>query len=110
MNNIILKPCPLCNGEASIELDGARIGTSRQSCIVVCLDCGCSVESNETENRCGTIWNTREHESVEKLKLLNSLLTAVIEKIQIENSISKVSAYREIELLIANMINDKELL
>jgi Lar family restriction alleviation protein len=50
-----LKPCPFCNGEPRFE----RIGTPRLSCIVACLDCGASLESNEVGERSGTNWNSR---------------------------------------------------
>ena len=48
-----LKPCPFCGGSAEVE----REGTSRQSCIVSCTDCGCKLESNETGY--GYYWNCR---------------------------------------------------
>lgn len=51
----ILKPCPFCGGSASFE----RIGTHRQSCIVVCDDCGCRLESGDVGERSGTSWNRR---------------------------------------------------
>lgn len=54
-----LKPCPFCGGEATLESDGARIGSHRQSCIVVCLECGCTLESNEEGDSCGNQWNIR---------------------------------------------------
>lgn len=48
-----LKPCPFCGGAAVVE----REGTPRQSCIVLCEDCGCRLESNE--NGAGHDWNQR---------------------------------------------------
>ena len=54
-----LKPCPFCGGEATLEYDGARKGTHSQSCIVLCLECGCTLESNEEGDSCGRQWNTR---------------------------------------------------
>ncbi len=48
-----LKPCPFCGGEAEVE----REGTSRQSCIIDCADCGCRLESNEIG--AGDAWNRR---------------------------------------------------
>jgi Lar family restriction alleviation protein len=48
-----LKPCPFCGGEAEVE----REGTSRQSCIIACADCGCRLESNE--RGAGEEWNRR---------------------------------------------------
>lgn len=51
-----LKPCPFCgNDEPSFE----RMGTPRQSCIVVCGNCGCRHESSDEGARSGTQWNTR---------------------------------------------------
>lgn len=38
-----LKPCPFCGHAADIK----REGTSRQSMIVECTNCGASAESNE---------------------------------------------------------------
>jgi Lar family restriction alleviation protein len=54
-----LLPCPFCGGEASMDIDGGRRGTSRQSCIVVCLHCGCTLESGDEGSRCGMTWNQR---------------------------------------------------
>ncbi len=48
-----LKPCPFCGGEAEVE----REGTSRQSCIIDCANCGCRLESNEIG--AGDAWNRR---------------------------------------------------
>lgn len=50
-----LKPCPFCNGSAVLE----RLGTNRVSCIILCEDCGCRLESNETDQWCGEAWNHR---------------------------------------------------
>jgi Lar family restriction alleviation protein len=55
MDKKMLEPCPFCGGEPRFE----RIGTSRLSCIVACLDCGASLESNEVGVRSGTNWNRR---------------------------------------------------
>jgi hypothetical protein len=49
-----LKPCPFCYGVAEFE----RSGTSRQSTIVVCTECGARLETNETHNA-GQEWNAR---------------------------------------------------
>ena len=51
---IKLLPCPFCGGNAEIEQEG----TGRQSCIVRCTNCGCSLESSESFNS-GSSWNTR---------------------------------------------------
>ena len=48
-----LKPCPFCGSEAECE----RVGTNRQSCIVSCTNCHCSLESNEIGY--GYFWNFR---------------------------------------------------
>lgn len=50
-----LLPCPFCGGAAYFE----RHGTHRQSCIVACQDCGCSLETGEVGNDCGGMWNHR---------------------------------------------------
>ena len=49
-----LKPCPFCGGQAEIE----RRGTTRQSTIYACLECGCRLETGETFNL-GVDWNER---------------------------------------------------
>ncbi len=60
-----LKPCPFCGGVAEFE----RIGTNRVSCIVTCGDCGCMLETSETNASCGEGWNTREIEDeIKRLK------------------------------------------
>jgi len=51
----ILLPCPFCGGEAYFE----RIGDRRQSEIVRCEDCGCSLESSNTGGLKTTDWNNR---------------------------------------------------
>lgn len=50
-----LKPCPFCGGQAEYE----RQGTSRQSCIVACTQCGCRHESSDQDWYNGSQWNTR---------------------------------------------------
>lgn len=51
----LLHKCPFCGGTAQFE----RLGTPRQSCIVVCEECGATLESNETGKFCGEQWNRR---------------------------------------------------
>jgi ribosomal protein L37AE/L43A len=50
-----LKECPFCGGEAEFD----RIGTSRQSEIVKCTDCHCTLESSDQDHYSGSSWNTR---------------------------------------------------
>lgn len=51
-----LKPSPFCgNKEVSFE----RLGTSRQSCIVECGNCGCRHESSDEYEMSGRSWNER---------------------------------------------------
>ena len=50
-----LLPCPFCGGKAEFE----RMGTSRQSCIVVCDSCGARLESSDEYQRSGSRWNDR---------------------------------------------------
>lgn len=52
-----LKPCPFCGGEAAFD----RKGTPKQSTIVVCDACLCTLESGETFNH-GSAWNHRPGE------------------------------------------------
>ncbi len=51
-----LKPCPFCGGEASIK----RMGTSRVSMQIECLDCNADVETGETWINENSHWNARE--------------------------------------------------
>ena len=54
--SIELLPCPFCGHERpSFE----REGTPRQSCIVVCGNCGCRHESSDEDERSGSSWNDR---------------------------------------------------
>ena len=54
-----LKPCPFCCGKPTMDDDRARRGTARQSCIVVCTECGCRHESGDEYEMSGSSWNTR---------------------------------------------------
>ncbi len=54
ITNKDLLPCPFCGGEAEFE----RVGTRKQSCIIACTNCGCTLESNETWNS-GQAWNNQ---------------------------------------------------
>ena len=72
-----LKPCPFC-GCKDIEIE--RVGTSRASCIVVCTECGCKLESNETG--AGMLWNTRAESAElatlrEQVKVLREALECI---------------------------------
>lgn len=49
-----LKPCPFCGGKAEIT----QLGSMRQSTIVACEYCGCSLETGEVFNP-GERWNER---------------------------------------------------
>lgn len=51
-----LKPCPFCFGAAEVD----RMGSKRQSMIISCEDCGCSVETGETSIHDQITWNKRE--------------------------------------------------
>jgi len=51
-----LLPCPFCGHETP---EFVRMGDSRQSCIVECGWCGCTHESSDEGDACGTSWNTR---------------------------------------------------
>ena len=51
-----LKPCPFC-GHDTPEFE--RLGNRRQSCIVICGNCGCRHESSDEGERCGSSWNER---------------------------------------------------
>jgi len=78
-----LKPCPFCGHGAACE----RVGTNRQSCIVICTDCGCSLESGETGDDCGTKWNTRaDDKEVSKLKEQLAIAVDFIEKVYSDES------------------------
>lgn len=51
-----LKSCPFCGGKAEIE----RYGNRRQSCIVVCTQCGCRLEGSDEDDESGSQWNKRQ--------------------------------------------------
>ena len=55
-----LLPCPFCDHDTP---EFERLGTGRQSCIVVCGNCGCRHESGDELDDCGKSWNTRAIES-----------------------------------------------
>lgn len=55
-----LKPCPFCNGSATIE----RYGNASYSTIYTCDECGCRLETGEEFNH-GSCWNTRATASLE---------------------------------------------
>ena len=55
MGNRELKPCPFCGGEAEYK----RVGNPRQSEIVGCTDCHCTLESSDQDHYSGSSWNTR---------------------------------------------------
>lgn len=55
ISTIELKPCPMCGGEAEV----VRVGTTRQSSIVECTECGLSLEANEQPWYTGSAWNKR---------------------------------------------------
>lgn len=50
-----LKPCPFCGGKAEFE----RYGDRRQSCIVICTNCGARHESSDQGWHNGYSWNSR---------------------------------------------------
>lgn len=52
---VTLLPCPFCGGAAEF----VRSGTSRQSCIVNCTECGASLESADEGDSSGRTWNMR---------------------------------------------------
>lgn len=65
-----LLPCPFC-GHDSPEFE--RMGTSSQSCIVICGNCGARHESGDEYLRSGLSWNTRaalSHPSPQGWKLV----------------------------------------
>ena len=51
-----LLPCPFC-GHDTPEFE--RMGSPKQSCIVICGMCGCRHESSDENERNGESWNTR---------------------------------------------------
>ena len=54
-----LKQCPMCGGEAEI----IGLGSNRVSSLIECIDCGLSLESNETHWNTGSWWNERVNKS-----------------------------------------------
>lgn len=53
---VALLPCPFC-GHDTPELE--RMGTPRQSCIVICGNCGARHESSDEGANSGSSWNER---------------------------------------------------
>jgi hypothetical protein len=51
-----LSPCPFCGCEAEVS----RMGSGRQSMIITCTDCGCTLESGETFLGPHCSWNSRK--------------------------------------------------
>ena len=63
MNKLYLLPCPFC-GDANPEVE--RLGTARQSMIVVCTNCGCRMESGDVTGLTkdsNLAWNRRHNPS-----------------------------------------------
>lgn len=71
-----LKPCPFC-GHDTPEFE--RIGTSRQSCIVVCGDCGARHESSDEYERSGSSWNQRATPTAQEAPAEVKLCALVLE-------------------------------
>lgn len=67
---ISLKPCPFCNGKADI----IRMGNHRQSMIISCEDCGCTLETGETFISDSLSWNSRADYKKEKIDAVIALL------------------------------------
>ena len=51
-----LLPCPFCGNETP---EFERVGSPRQSCIVICGHCGARHESSDEGSRNGSSWNQR---------------------------------------------------
>lgn len=51
-----LLPCPFCGNETP---EFERVGSPRQSCIVICGSCGARHESSDEGSRNGSSWNQR---------------------------------------------------
>ena len=70
MMHQVLKACPFCGGRPTI-----RLGTQRQSCIIICDECGARLESNESYELCGEQWNNRNKmDDAERTKLLQKVV------------------------------------
>lgn len=74
MTETQLLPCPFCGSEAIFE----RRGTARQSCIVVCTNCGCRHESGDEEGWNGSSWNDRFQPKVKPGDELGALWRAIV--------------------------------
>jgi hypothetical protein len=75
MEDIELKNCPFCNGEAVIE----QQGTNRISTIYSCCDCGCRLETGETWQT-PQRWNTRTSDT--RISTLTAQLEEAREALQ----------------------------
>ncbi len=74
--------CPFCGAKSAYV---ERAGTSKASCIVVCGECGCRLESNEVGS--GKRWNTRH--------LPESLI--LVDKARWQDFINKEELEKELE-------------
>ena len=71
-----LKPCPFCG---SAEPVFERVGTSRQSCIVVCGNCGARHESCDEGEDSGASWNRRAQPAQAVPVLTESELRSILQ-------------------------------
>lgn len=92
-----LKPCPFCGGDADFK----RVGTAKMSCIVSCIDCGCTLEANEVGEACGTTQNARSNADVKQA------LFRVDEKINQESRMTK-NAKTFAVAIVLNELSDIE--
>lgn len=73
MDEMELRPCPFCGKAAEFE----RRGDRRQSCIVVCSECGARHESGDTWNS-GSSWNRRAEPAMPDLSFLRTVTRAPV--------------------------------
>lgn len=66
MNTPTLLPCPFCGND---EPEFERLGTPRQSCIVICGNCGARHECSDEGVHSGSQWNTRHADPATQDKL-----------------------------------------
>ena len=71
-----LLPCPFC-GHDTPEFE--RMGDRRQSCIVICGNCGARHESSDEGEHCGSSWNQRAEPSQDGLRTALETALARIE-------------------------------
>jgi Lar family restriction alleviation protein len=100
--SIELAPCPFCGGKASF----VRKGSGRQSCIVSCGYCGCSLESSESEWNSGNSWNHRTNACEKTTRLLGKARTAILGLLREKLNWAEKKCSQQQAQIVANEITE----